>query len=91
MDLPAGAISHYWPLEHVQIGTLLQRSATRTVVGIRAVQGSFVAALLHALRYLKFYHPLQRWARICYALDHRDLLLAAIPTKGVRLAASRAG
>ena len=41
----------------------------------------FAAALLHALRYLKFGDTGKRWARIRYALEHRDLLLPAIPTR----------
>ena len=40
----------------------------------------FTAALLHALRYMPFHNPMQRWQRICFALEHKDLLLAAIPT-----------
>jgi Ser/Thr protein kinase RdoA (MazF antagonist) len=39
----------------------------------------FIAALLHALRYMGFHNPMQRWRRICFALDHKDLLLEAIP------------
>ncbi len=38
----------------------------------------FRAALLHALRYMHFANQPQRWARICYAVAHRDHLLAAI-------------
>ncbi len=42
----------------------------------------FTAALLHALRYIHFGGTLlQRWARICYALEHKDRLLAAIPSQ----------
>jgi Ser/Thr protein kinase RdoA (MazF antagonist) len=39
----------------------------------------FTAALLHALRYLKFGDSNKRWARICYALMHKDDILSAIP------------
>jgi Ser/Thr protein kinase RdoA (MazF antagonist) len=41
----------------------------------------FTAALLHGLRYLKFAETNKRWARICYALAQKDVLLAAIPSK----------
>ena len=43
----------------------------------------FAAALLHALRYLKFGDTARRWARTLYALDNRDLLLSAIPTREI--------
>lgn len=38
----------------------------------------FTAALLHALRYLRFGDPLRRWARIRYAVTHKHALLAAL-------------
>jgi len=38
----------------------------------------FRAALLHALRYMAFANQPQRWARICYAVAHRDDLLATV-------------
>ncbi len=38
----------------------------------------FTAALLHALRYLRFGDPARRWARIRFALAHRDEFLAAM-------------
>jgi Ser/Thr protein kinase RdoA (MazF antagonist) len=38
----------------------------------------FRSALLHALRYMKFANLQKRWERICYAVDHKDRLLAAI-------------
>jgi Ser/Thr protein kinase RdoA (MazF antagonist) len=42
----------------------------------------FTGALLHALRYIHFGGTLlQRWSRICYALEHKDRLLAAIPSQ----------
>ncbi len=41
----------------------------------------FTAALLHALRYLKFGDINRRWTRICYALSHRDLLLSVIASR----------
>lgn len=37
----------------------------------------FRAALLHALRYMQFANQAQRWRRVCYAVTHRDQLLAA--------------
>jgi Ser/Thr protein kinase RdoA (MazF antagonist) len=37
----------------------------------------FRAALLHALRYMQFANQAQRWRRVCYAVTHRDHLLAA--------------
>jgi len=40
----------------------------------------FTAALLHALRYLEFGDPARRWARIQYALAHKDELLSALDT-----------
>jgi hypothetical protein len=41
----------------------------------------FTAALLHALRYMPMGNTTsQRWARICYALENKELLLSAIPT-----------
>lgn len=40
----------------------------------------FTAALLHALRYIEFGDPGRRWARIRYALAHKDELLAALGT-----------
>lgn len=45
---------------------------------------AFTAALLHALRYLRFGNPETRWARIRYALTHRDELLSAIPSRHIR-------
>jgi Ser/Thr protein kinase RdoA (MazF antagonist) len=40
----------------------------------------FIAALLHALRYLDSGGtPLRRWARICHAVEHQDVLLSIIP------------
>ncbi|HEV2529192.1 MAG TPA: phosphotransferase [Thermomicrobiales bacterium] len=39
----------------------------------------FAAALLHALRYVRFGDTLRRWARIRHALAHRDELLSVIP------------
>ncbi len=38
----------------------------------------FTAALLHALRYLRFGSPARRWARIQFAVGHRDELLSVI-------------
>jgi len=38
----------------------------------------FTAAVLHALRYLKFGDPARRWSRIQHALAHKDDLLAAL-------------
>jgi hypothetical protein len=38
----------------------------------------FRSALLHALRYMKFANQQKRWERICYAVAHKDSLLAAI-------------
>lgn len=38
----------------------------------------FTAALLHALRYLPFGNPRARWARIRFALEHKDELLSAM-------------
>ncbi len=43
----------------------------------------FTAALLHALRYLRVHNTHGRWARVVYALEHKDTLLAAIPTREV--------
>ncbi len=40
----------------------------------------FTAAILHALRYLEFGDHARRWARIRYALAHREELLAALET-----------
>lgn len=40
----------------------------------------FTAALLHALRYLEFGDQARRWARIQYALAHKNELLAALDT-----------
>lgn len=40
----------------------------------------FTAALLHALRYMKFANLNKRWARISYALAHKDRIISAIPT-----------
>jgi len=41
----------------------------------------FTAALLHALRYMKFANLNKRWARIGYAMSHKDTIISAIPTK----------
>jgi aminoglycoside phosphotransferase (APT) family kinase protein len=41
----------------------------------------FTAALLHALRYMPFHNPIERWNRILYAVENKDLLLSAIPTR----------
>jgi Ser/Thr protein kinase RdoA (MazF antagonist) len=41
----------------------------------------FAAALLHALRYLPFHNTAGRWARVCWALEHKNLLLSVLPTK----------
>jgi Ser/Thr protein kinase RdoA (MazF antagonist) len=38
----------------------------------------FRSALLHALRYMKFANQKKRWERICYAVAHKDSLLAQI-------------
>ena len=38
----------------------------------------FRAALLHALRYMRFANQKERWERICYAVAQKDSLLAAI-------------
>jgi Ser/Thr protein kinase RdoA (MazF antagonist) len=38
----------------------------------------FTAALLHALRYLGFGNPHRRWARIRYALAHKQEMLSAL-------------
>ncbi len=38
----------------------------------------FTAAVLHALRYLKFGDPARRWARIQHAVAHKDALLATL-------------
>lgn len=38
----------------------------------------FRAALLHALRYMQFANQQKRWERICYAVAHKQSLLAAI-------------
>jgi len=42
----------------------------------------FRAALLHALRYMHFANQQQRWRRVCYAVTHRDHLLASIFSEG---------
>ncbi len=39
----------------------------------------FRAALLHALRYMPFANQQQRWERICYAVAHKEQLLAWLP------------
>lgn len=41
----------------------------------------FRAALLHALRYLRVHNTAARWARVQYALAHRDELLSVIPSR----------
>jgi hypothetical protein len=41
----------------------------------------FTAALLHALRYMPFHNPIERWNRILYAVENKDLLLSAIPAR----------
>jgi aminoglycoside phosphotransferase (APT) family kinase protein len=38
----------------------------------------FCAALLHALRYMRFWNQQKRWERICYAVAHKDELLSAV-------------
>jgi Ser/Thr protein kinase RdoA (MazF antagonist) len=38
----------------------------------------FPAALLHALRYMRFANQEKRWRRVCYAVEHKEKLLAAI-------------
>jgi Ser/Thr protein kinase RdoA (MazF antagonist) len=38
----------------------------------------FRAALLHALRYMRFANQQKRWLRVCYAVAHKASLLAAI-------------
>jgi Ser/Thr protein kinase RdoA (MazF antagonist) len=38
----------------------------------------FRAALLHALRYMRFANQKKRWQRICFAVAQKDSLLAAI-------------
>jgi hypothetical protein len=38
----------------------------------------FRAALLHGLRYMRFANQQKRWLRVCYAVAHKDSLLAAI-------------
>ena len=41
----------------------------------------FTAALLHALRYLRFGDTARRWTRVCYAVEQRERLLDAIATR----------
>ena len=39
----------------------------------------FTAALLHALRYMRFANVERRWERICYAVAHEAMLLDVLP------------
>ena len=40
----------------------------------------FCAALFHALRYMRFANQQRRWERICYAVAHKEALLALLPS-----------
>jgi Ser/Thr protein kinase RdoA (MazF antagonist) len=44
----------------------------------------FRAALLHALRYMRFANQAQRWRRICYAVTHRPQIFSAVFNKSRR-------
>jgi Ser/Thr protein kinase RdoA (MazF antagonist) len=46
--------------------------------GASEIELIFRSALLHALRYMIFANQQKRWERICYAVAHKDSLLAAI-------------
>ena len=68
-------------VRHAEAAAFYRAYASGSARPIRQPDLVFTGALLHALRYLRFGDPARRWARIMYALAHRDTLLAMIASR----------